>query len=865
MTSLPSPNLDDRDFADLVAEATRVVRASCPGWTDLTPGDPGIVLLELFAHLTDVLLYRLNQVPEKVYVELLKLLGVRLAPPAAAGTTLVFSRQGQGGQPGPIRIPAGTRVGTGRPDGGGEVPVFVTVADAVLEPAATEVEVRARHCDVVDAELAGRGTGLPGQVVRAARPPLVVAEDDGTDLVVGVEATADELSGRAAAREHDGRAYRLWREVQSFADVGDDRFVYVVDRVAGTVTFAPAARLQARPGEPGAEPADLAGVPGPLAEVPAAGREIRLWYRRGGGPSGNVAGGTLTQLRSAVPGVTVTNRAPAIGGRAVETVENALVRGPQELHTPRRAVTARDVEALAVGSAAGVARAAAFTRAELWRHAAPGSVEVTIVPAAGPPDGAAAVDLPALRAAETADAAGRVRATLDERRPLGVDMVVRWANYKQVRVSARVVVHRSEDPEAVRARLDHRLREAVNPLPSPGNPLGWRFGQPLRASHVYDVVLKEPGVRFADEVRLLVDEVPLTVRSLAADAFQPSTWFAASGETVFRSLDDGRGWEPAGRFAGETAEVVRTSPQRPGLVAAAVRVGGGEESAVYLSGDLGETWSAAGRFGYHVEDLCWLLRDGQPVVLLATDRGLFELAPGGTPVQVLVDAADPDLGCYSVVAALDVRDELTVAVAAQDERGVYLSSRGGRPGTFRKVGLAGTDVRRLAVQTVGPTRFLWAGVTVPGDEPGSGALRWELRGAEDPPEGWVPMSQGWVGGSCHDLAFLDTTALAASHTAGVLRLDASAERPSWTASDVASRLPLRDTGRFHPVDAVATSHRAGLVMAGGPAGANRSTDGGATYEPTSERVFREAVTLPPTWLFVSGPHELTVVGEDAAG
>jgi len=59
-----SPNLDDRDFNHwLKREASH--RARCPQWTDLSPGDPGIVLLEVFAYLTETMIYRLNRLPEK--------------------------------------------------------------------------------------------------------------------------------------------------------------------------------------------------------------------------------------------------------------------------------------------------------------------------------------------------------------------------------------------------------------------------------------------------------------------------------------------------------------------------------------------------------------------------------------------------------------------------------------------------------------------------------------------------------------------------------------------------------------------------------------------------------------------------------
>lgn len=82
----------------------------CPEWTDLHPADPGITLIETFASLTDQLIYRLNRVPDRLYVKFLELIGVRLVPPTAARTTLTFwlSTPARATQV----VPAGTRAVT---------------------------------------------------------------------------------------------------------------------------------------------------------------------------------------------------------------------------------------------------------------------------------------------------------------------------------------------------------------------------------------------------------------------------------------------------------------------------------------------------------------------------------------------------------------------------------------------------------------------------------------------------------------------------------------------------------------------------------------------------------------------------------
>ncbi|HYO49494.1 MAG TPA: baseplate J/gp47 family protein [Chloroflexia bacterium] len=861
--TLPSPNLDDRDFAGLVEEARRRIMQTCPEWTDLSPGDPGIVLLELFAHLTETMLYRLNRLPRKVYIELLRLIGVRLHPPAPAIVKLVFSRARPGDAK--LDIGRGTRVTLDRSGGkdASEPPVFVTASRVSIAPGKTEVEVLAHNCDLVEGELAGVGTGFPGLTVQAKRPPIIAPTGDELDLVVTVEAAPGELGERVAALQYNGKAYRVWREVESFTNLGADPYVYIVDRMAGTITFAPAARMEGRDGA-------LEDAAQALAAAPAANMEIRLWYRRGGGPAGNVAANTLTVLKDPIPGVQVTNPTPATGGRAAESLENALIRGPQQLHSLERAVTARDFELLALYSSRAIARARALTRAALWTYAAPGTVEVLLVPYL-PDEGrtAGALTIAALQERETEEARRQIQDALDERRPLGTTCFANWARYKAVRVTARIVVRREEDGEAVRRRVIERLHGTINPLPTSLNATGWPFGQALRVSHVYDVALAEPGVRWVDRVRLVVEEVPEKgVNTVTADANQPHTWYAGGKGTLYRSLNDGDGWEPAGRFEGEEIEVVRVHPGRAGVVAVSTLLPEGGGSRIHISHDCGETWQATTyTTAFHVNDLTWTLRDNVPVLLLATNAGLYELSlrPEGSPVQVLVDAANQKLGFYGVVASTDVRGVVSVAVSAENTGGVYLSTQGGRPNTFRHTGLRGEDIRELAVQYDGPRSFLWAGAATPGgDDPGRGLFSWELRGSEDPPEGWRPFGKGWTGGSCRGIAFLGTKVLAASHRAGVLRLDPNARDAAWQPSDVRCGLPLRDPGRFHPVNTVAADPEARLVMAGGSEGVFLSEDNGATYKSSSSKEFLDKVTLPQTWLFVSGEHDIIVVGEDEA-
>jgi hypothetical protein len=72
--ALPLPNLDDRTYADLVQEARGLILTYDPSWTNHNPSDPGITLIELFAWLSEQLLYRANRIPDQHVRVFLKLL-----------------------------------------------------------------------------------------------------------------------------------------------------------------------------------------------------------------------------------------------------------------------------------------------------------------------------------------------------------------------------------------------------------------------------------------------------------------------------------------------------------------------------------------------------------------------------------------------------------------------------------------------------------------------------------------------------------------------------------------------------------------------------------------------------------------------
>jgi len=82
--------LDDRSFDEIRDEAISRIVDHCPEWTNHNTSDPGITLVELFAYMTEMTQYRLNQVPQKNYLAFLDLLGIKQRLPIAAKSRVQF-------------------------------------------------------------------------------------------------------------------------------------------------------------------------------------------------------------------------------------------------------------------------------------------------------------------------------------------------------------------------------------------------------------------------------------------------------------------------------------------------------------------------------------------------------------------------------------------------------------------------------------------------------------------------------------------------------------------------------------------------------------------------------------------------------
>ncbi len=110
--TIPAPKLDDRSFQDIVNQAKALIPRYTPEWTDHNLSDPGVTLIELFAWMMEMMLFRLNKVPDKNYIKFMELIGMQLNPPTPAQADATFWLSAP--QPNTVTIPAGTEVATVR-------------------------------------------------------------------------------------------------------------------------------------------------------------------------------------------------------------------------------------------------------------------------------------------------------------------------------------------------------------------------------------------------------------------------------------------------------------------------------------------------------------------------------------------------------------------------------------------------------------------------------------------------------------------------------------------------------------------------------------------------------------------------------
>ncbi len=131
--SRQQPELVKSSRDSVSAEVRSRINSYTPEWTNLRPGDAGIALVQLFGEQTEPVLERINKLPEKSFVEFLRIAGVEPLTALSASAMLEF--QVSDGAPQSVLVGKGFQVGARPADGEGDLVVFETERSLFAAPA----------------------------------------------------------------------------------------------------------------------------------------------------------------------------------------------------------------------------------------------------------------------------------------------------------------------------------------------------------------------------------------------------------------------------------------------------------------------------------------------------------------------------------------------------------------------------------------------------------------------------------------------------------------------------------------------------------------------------------------------------------
>jgi len=461
MTLTPAIDYTNKDYSSLRRAMLELARYRLPEWTDQSPADLGVLLVDLFAYMGDVVLYYQDRIASELFLQtaterrsvmrLLRLVGYELGSPTPASADLsLFFRPPAPAQPTTVLVPTGAQFAT-RGENGAPALAFEYLGPALtIDLASPEVVAQGarlvysglsvRESRSVPVELIGSSSGEPNQRFALSQSPLI----------------ADSLK----LEVNEGAGWVRWERRESL--------IYYTGADGRVTVSSP----EARDYTVEFDERDLAWVvfgDGVYGRRPPVGlNNLRATYRVGGGAAGNVAAGAIVQPRTAIPLLDrVANPLPAAGGADRESLDHAVRFGPLAFRSGQRAVTLEDVVALA-HQAGGVARATATAGG--WNV-----VELYIAPTGDSlrpvPEGLSR----------------RLLAFFEDRRIIGTELRVLSAEPAPIELTVEVLSDRRYAPAQVLQAVDTALREL----------LAFRnvvFGQSVYLSDIYGAVENTPGV-----------------------------------------------------------------------------------------------------------------------------------------------------------------------------------------------------------------------------------------------------------------------------------------------------------------------------------------------------------------------------------
>jgi len=404
-----SISYSNKDYESLRQELLARVPQLTDRWTDFNESDLGVVLLELFCGVGDMLAYYLDVQAAEAFlptarqrqnvINLCKLINYRLDTPVAATTTLRFSLSSA--LDSDLTIPAGTVCVARLEDGDVD---FETVEDIVLARESLSVDVGARQGSHKSEEFVGTGD-------RNQRFAL-----SSTSIAQG--------SVRVKVGDSD------WEEARFFIDSAPDSKHFQVETDGLDVTW-------------------IIFGDGIHGAVPTESETITVDYLETLGSKGNIGTNLVTEsvtpiyYDGAIVELRVNNPISATNGSDRETLDHAKLQAPAELRSLWKAVTKDDYKALAEGFP-GIAKAQVLDSNDCV------NIRYYQVNMAVAPNGGG-LPSPLLKQ--------QLAEFIESRKVITIEVNLFDPCYRPVSIDAEVYVYQTEDIETVRRRIEAALQE----------------------------------------------------------------------------------------------------------------------------------------------------------------------------------------------------------------------------------------------------------------------------------------------------------------------------------------------------------------------------------------------------------------------
>lgn len=330
---VPQVDYTSRDFDSIRNDMIGLIEFFLPEWKSRDDSDFGIVLIELFAYMGDILNYYVDRAANEAFIltasqresviSIARLLDYTFTQSTPATVTLSFSTFSTSAQV----VPAGTQVATTSVVDGENVQVIFETDSAVTAPASgdggltagTPVTVTAKQGYTVEQ------IGVNALAVSNGTADQVYALSEYPVIKDSIEVTVDDV---------------VYTFVDYLVDYSGNDPVYTIETNAEDITSIVFG--------------DNVG-----GRIPPNNALIEATYRVGLGSAGNVAENTLTEIITNYQvGLQVNNEDAATGGSDPESTDSIRTNTPISIRALDRAVALTDYESLAI-QIAGIAKASA--------------------------------------------------------------------------------------------------------------------------------------------------------------------------------------------------------------------------------------------------------------------------------------------------------------------------------------------------------------------------------------------------------------------------------------------------------------------------------------------------------------------------